>query len=187
MTQPSPASLNHRLPFGLQNGEQVLLYTRRHWVHLWSRLAIAAFFGIVPVAAITILTAKTAGLGSTGGKVILVLDALLILYWAVRAYFTWFNYTNDIWVVTNQRILDGLKPNWFKSSLASADLTDVEDIAVVRHGILATMFDYGEVRCQTAAERPNFILSAVPHPQEVLATIDVARDAARRTLIRPLA
>ncbi len=187
MTQSSPATLNRKLPFALQNNEEVLLFTRRHWVFLWSRVALAVFFGIVPVVAITILTAKFAGFGGIGGKVVLVLDAVLLIYWGIRAYFTWYKYSNDIWVVTNQRIVDGLKPNWFKSSLASADLTDVEDIAVVRHGVLATAFNFGEVRCQTAAERPNFILSGVPQPQHVLQTIDAARDAARRTLIRPLA
>ncbi|MCZ2111626.1 MAG: hypothetical protein LC118_19040 [Dehalococcoidia bacterium] len=185
MTQPSAATLNHHLPFALQANEQVLLFTRRHWVFLWSKVALAVLFGVIPVAAITVLTAKLAGFDGIGGKVVLILDAVLIIYWGIRAYFTWYKYSNDIWVVTNQRIIDGLRPNWFKSSLASADLTDVEDIAIVRSGVLATAFNFGEVRCQTAAERPNFILSGVPNPQQVLQTIDAARDAARRSLARP--
>ena len=66
--------------------------------------------------------------------------------------------------------------------MSSADLVDVEDMNVVREGILPTMFNFGDVRCQTAGEVPNFVLAGIPRPTEVLATIDAARDASRRAL-----
>ncbi len=42
------------------------------------------------------------------------------------------------------------------------------------------MLNYGELRCQTAGEQPNFILGGIPDPTGVLAILDRARDAARR-------
>jgi hypothetical protein len=104
----------------------------------------------------------------------------------VRGYFTWYRYHNDLWAVTNQRIVDSIRRHWFHHRMSSADLVDVEDINVVREGILPTMFNFGDVRCQTAGEVPNFILAGVPRPSEILATIDAARDAARRSLRGPL-
>ncbi|MEO9255773.1 MAG: hypothetical protein ABI305_09545, partial [Tepidiformaceae bacterium] len=97
-----------------------------------------------------------------------------------RAYFGWYSYEHNIWVVTNQRIIDGNRPTWFKSSMASADLVDVQDIAVEQSGPLQTMLHYGNVRCQTAGERENFMLNGIPHPTNVLAVVDSTRDAARR-------
>lgn len=171
-----------KLPFALQSGESVILFTRRHWLYLWSKLVTGFVAAIVPVAILTVIVAMTAGLGSLAGRLVLALDALYLLYWIIRGYFTWYSYQHDIWVVTNQRVVDGTRPHWFRSHIASADLTDIEDIAVDRHGVLQTMFDYGEVRCQTAGEMLNFLLAGIPHPSQVLATIDASRDVARRQL-----
>jgi len=173
-----------KLPFELQGDESVLLFCRRHWLYLWSKVVAAAVAGIVPIAALTVLVAKRAGLGGTVGLVVLVVDLLWGGYWLVRGYFTWYHYSHDIWVVTNQRIIDSLKRHWFHHRMASADLVDIEDIAVVREGLLQTMFNFGDVRCQTAGEQPNFILAGIPGPSKVLGIVDAARDAARRQLGR---
>ena len=62
------------------------------------------------------------------GKAVGVALILWALYWGVRAYFHWYRYQNDIWAVTNQRLVDSIKRNWFHHQMASADLVDVEDI-----------------------------------------------------------
>jgi hypothetical protein len=104
----------------------------------------------------------------------------------VRAYFIWYRYQNDIWVITNQRVVDSTRFHWFKRRLASADLVDVEDMNVVREGVLPTLFNFGDVRCQTAGEVPNFVVAGIPEPDKVLTAVDAARDVARRALSRPL-
>jgi hypothetical protein len=172
------------LPFDLQNGENVILFTRRHWIYLWSRLALRFVYAAIPIAAVTWLAGATSGLGSTVGRLVLILDAAWLLLWLVRGYFTWYRYRHDIWVVTNQRIVDSVKHHWFHHRMASADLVDIEDIAVVREGLLGTMFNFGDLRCQTAGEVPNFILAGIPAPSNVLGLVDAARDTARRELGR---
>jgi hypothetical protein len=169
-----------KLPFALQAGEIVILHRRRHWMHLYPRLALQALFGLLPVAILTTFAWLGPGLGSTAGSVILLLDVLWAGYWAVRVYFTWYRYNNDIWVITNQRIIDSLRRHWFHHRMASADLIDVEDIAVRREGPLQTMFNFGDLRCQTAGNEPNFVLAAIPDPAGTLAAVDAARDAARQ-------
>ena len=114
------------------------------------------------------------------GKVALAIAAVWVIYWGIRGYFTWYRYQNDVWVITNQRIIDSTKFNWIKQRMASADLVDVEDINVVREGLLPTMFNYGDLRVQTAGEVANFVLAGIPGPSKVLAVVDSSRDAARR-------
>ncbi len=177
---PRPESL----PFALQDGEQVMLFCRRHWVFLWPMLAFRIAAGLLPFGALIWVTAITTGLGSTLGKVLLVVGVIWLIYWAVRAFFGWYAYMHDIWAVTNQRIIDGTRPNFFNRHLASADLTDVQDIAVEQNGILATALHFGSIRCQTAGEQPNFVLSGIPGPANVLTLLDAARDAARRESLR---
>lgn len=174
-----------KLPFTLQQDEAILVFCRRHIVYLITRLVGLGAAGILPIVIVLFLSAKTFGLGGNAGKIVLALALLWAIYWGVRGYFSWFRYQNDIWVVTNQRIIDSIRHHWFHHRLASADLVDIEDINVVKEGLFATAFNYGDVRCQTAGEVPNFILAGIPSPTNVLATVDAARDAARRELSRP--
>ena len=178
------AGLARKLPFTLQREEEIILITRRHWLYLWPRLVFHALLGIVlGLLGVWLISAKL-GLGGVAGKVLLAAALVWILYWAGRCYFDWYSYHNDIWVVTNQRIIDSIKPNYFRSRLSSADLVDIEDITVEHHGLLQTIFRYGDLRCQTAGEQPNFILVGIPHPPTVLGVVDATRDAARRDSTR---
>ena len=83
-------------------------------------------------------------------------------------------------IITNQRLIDVLKTNWVHQTIASADLANVQDIGVVRSGVLATTFNFGDVQCETAGQISRFTLSGIPKPTDVLSMIDAARDAARR-------
>lgn len=169
-----------KLPFDLQQSETVVRQFRRHWMYLYPRVALQAFIGTLPIAVLTIIAWMGPGLGSTTGYIVLALDVLWAVYWLVRIYFTIYRYNNDVWVVTDQRIVDSLRRHWFHHRMASADLVDVEDIAVQREGFIPTMFNFGDLRCQTAGALPNFVLSGIPDPSGVLGIVDAARDAARQ-------
>lgn len=161
------------------------MLVRRHWLYCSLRMVGVAVAGLGGTALAIIAVSRTFGFDGTVGRVAMAAIAAWALYWLVRGYFTWYRYQNDVWVVTNQRIIDSIRRHWFHHRMSSADLVDVEDINVVREGVLATLFDFGDVRCQTAGEVPNFILSGIPGPAKVLGTIDAARDAARRALRGP--
>lgn len=175
-----PPPVEEKLPFELQGEEQVVLFCRRHWIYFYTKLAGILLALVVPTVAFLWLVNLAVGLGENVGKAALVIAAGWTVFWGIRGYFTWYRYQNDIWVVTNQRIIDSTKYNWIKQRMASADLVDVEDINVVREGLLATMFNYGDLRVQTAGEVANFVLAGIPAPAKVLAVVDASRDAARR-------
>ena len=170
-----------KVPFELQATESVALVLRRHWVHLYPRLALAILAAIVPPLA---LWWGANALGDPTGSAriaILAVCAIWLVAWLVRAYLLWYRYEHDVWVLTDQRLVDSLKRHWFHHRMSSVDLVDIEDVSVLRVGLLRTMFDFGDVQVQTAAQQANFILSAIPHPGAVLTTVDAARDAARRS------
>lgn len=178
----APTSQELKLPFQLQSDEIVLLFARRHWIFFYSQLALIILAGVVATIGVIIFVLATFGFSGIAGKAVGVALVLWALYWGVRAYFHWYRYQNDIWAVTNQRLVDSIKNNWFHHRMASADLVDVEDIRVVKQGILNTLLNYGDVQCQTAGEVPNFILDGIPDPAKTLSVVDAARDAARRAL-----
>lgn len=171
-----------KLPFTLQQNEQVLLLARRHWAFLTWKLIKEAVLALVPIAILLTIAALTFGLDGRGGQVVALICLAWFLVFAVRSYFLWYRYNNDLWVVTDQRIVDSSRRHWFHHAMASADLDDVEDIKVHKEGLFPTLFNFGDVRLQTAGEQPNFILSGVPRPNDALALIDRQRDAAKRRL-----
>ena len=101
-------------------------------------------------------------------------------FWGIRAYFVLYRYQNDMWLVTDQRLIDSQRKHWFHHELASADLVDVQDTSVSRSGVLRTALNYGDLLCQTAGQQMNFVLNGIPRPVDVLTTLDHARDQARR-------
>jgi hypothetical protein len=180
MTMPAPGQ--PKLPFTLQAGETVLMLARRHWAFLTWKLARDAVLALVPIIALLVLASFTFGLDGRVGQVIWLLCAVWFLVFAVRGYFTWYRYQNDVWVITDQRIVDSSKKHWFHHGMASADLDDVEDMRIQKDGLFPTAFNYGNVQLQTAGPVPNFVLSGIPKPADVMALIDRQRDAAKRRL-----
>lgn len=186
MTQGTPAPAptvapkkDGALHFPLQDNEQVLKIYRRHWFYLWPRSIFYAIAAIVPVVVAGFLVEKAAGLGGTAGKVFWIAALVYLLYWIVRIFLNWYRYNNDIWVITNQRIIDSTKTTPISLKLSTADLINVQDMTVERNGLFRTLFNYGDVVCQTAAEQQEFRLIGIPHPEEVQLLVDKERDRER--------
>jgi len=54
-------------------------------------------------------------------------------------------------------------------------------MSVIRSGLLNTMFDFGDIECQTAGAVRKFALRGIPRPREVQAMVDRLRDQSRAT------
>lgn len=167
-----------RLPVQLQPGEEAVLVVHRHWFFLAAPLALAILALVVPTAIILELLRRTDA-PRTVDAVLSVGTLVYELAVTVRAYFIWYAWIHDIWVITNQRLVDGQKRHWFHEEVSTADLQHVQDVSLDRHGVLATLLRFGDLRVQTASEIADFMLRRIPNPQEVLAVLDRTRDAAR--------
>jgi len=168
-----------KLPIDLQRNERVIRLVRRHPVFFITRLGIVGLVGWVPVLALLIVAASTQ---NTVRVIALLAAGVWLLGWFIATYFTWYRYQNDIWIISNQRVVDSLKRNPFSHNLSSTDLINIEDMSVSKNGILPTMFNYGDLRCQTAGVQDNFVLAGIPKPSYILTIVDHARDESRRDL-----
>jgi hypothetical protein len=166
------------LPFPLQGGERVLQLCRRHWLYLWPSVALQALFALAPLFAGAILLDQL-GIDGTAAQIVWLILALHAAYRALRAFLVWYRYQHDIWVITNQRLIDSYKAHPFNLRISTADLVNVQDMAVERNGLLRTMLDYGDIVCQTAAEMQGFRLAGIPDPRAVQALVDRERDRER--------
>ena len=177
MAEP-PAAVNPKLPFPLQEGERVIELCRRHWWHLWPRTIIWLLFALVPVIAAVWLLSALDVLDDLGIFFWAVV-AVWLAYWAVRLLLNWYRYHNDIWVVTDQRIIDSFKPTPFQLRVGTADLVNIQDMTVEKSGIIPTILNFGDVVCQTAGTGQQFRIGGVPDPVRVQALVDRERDRER--------
>jgi hypothetical protein len=155
------------------------MISRRHWLYLYPRLLLLLFEAAVPLAILTVILDQLGALHGTSTKIFAVVALIWAAYLAIRAFLTWYKYANDIWVITDQRIIDSIKTSPFSLKISTADLVNVLDMTVERKGVFQTALDYGDIICQTAADLQEFRLVGIPHPREVQALVDRERDRER--------
>jgi hypothetical protein len=173
-----------KLPFELLPGEQVVLVTRRHWLFFVPRFAGYALVGIVPVIALLLGLSATKHLKGTPLSVALIVSALWFFFWLLRIVLLKYRYDNDLWAVTDRRVVDVVKPTPLRFHMSSADLAELEDVSTSREGLLQSLFDYGNLECQTAGEVRHFTFRGVPNPRAIAAVVEreslAAKAASRR-------
>ncbi|MEO8458553.1 MAG: PH domain-containing protein [Chloroflexota bacterium] len=179
---PAPPPIVHtiKLPFPLQEGEQVLQLVRKHWFFLWPLSILWSLYAIVPVIA-AYLALDVIGVIGDLGIVFWIVALVWLLFWAVKLVLNYYRYHNDIWLISNQRVVDSFKSNPFNLRVNTADLVSIQDIAVERKGIFATVLHFGDVNMETAgADRVPFIIGGVPDPEHIQLLIDKERDRERQ-------
>jgi len=82
-------------------------------------------------------------------------------------YTAFVNYFLDMWIITNDRIVDIRQMGLFSRTVAELDLFRVQDVTSEAHGIFATMFDFGNVYIQTAGETERFTFYNVAEPHKI--------------------
>jgi uncharacterized membrane protein YdbT with pleckstrin-like domain len=87
---------------------------------------------------------------------------------ALASFIGWFF---NIYIVTNERIVDIDFLYLLYKKFAEAELAKIQDIHYTSGGIFATIFNYGNVVVETAGEAPNIEFEAIPFPEKVVETI----------------
>lgn len=160
-------------------GEQVIDMRRRHWVCIYPRLFLLTVVALAPVAALFVLLWFLDALAGRGWQVAGALSAVWLLYWAARLFLMKYRYDNDFWVVTTRRVIDSVSNHPLHLHTSTAHIADIEDVTVTSSGLLATLFDFGDIECHTASAQENFSLRSIPHPHEVQALVNRLRNQLR--------
>jgi hypothetical protein len=173
-----PFAEQPRLPFPLQEGERVIQLCRRHWWYLWPRTILWAALALVPVIIAAWAFAAPGWLDNVG-IVFWPVAGIWLLFWTFRLLLNWYQYTRDIWVITDQRIVDSMQPTPFRHHLSTADLVNIQDISVEKSGVIPSLLNFGDVILETAGASKGFRIAGVPRPTDVQLLIDKERDRER--------
>src|SRR5829696_6841278 len=101
------------LSFPLQAGENVLQLSRRHWWYLWPNIIFKSMALLGPILIVWFIFDAIGAYDGIGKQIFWVLSLLWAAYWGFRIFMGWYQYRHDIWVITNQRIVDVFKKHPF--------------------------------------------------------------------------
>lgn len=83
-------------------------------------------------------------------------------------FFTVFvDYYLDVWLVTNDRVVNILQHGLFARTISELDLYKVQDVTSEVKGFFQTMFNFGDVYIQTAGSVGRFVFHNIPDPHAV--------------------
>lgn len=153
---------------GQRANEKIILVLRRHWLIFFKHVLFTAFFASLPAVAYMFLKR---GVPDITTSQIFPLVALAIssyyLFILIYFYLGWLDYYLDVWIVTDDRIINIEQNGLFRRVVAEQNIFRVQDVTAEVHGLIHTFFDFGNVLVQTAGTKDRFSFEQVPHPYKV--------------------
>lgn len=169
---------------GQRENEEVLHIIHRHWFNILSHLFVVLIFSFLLVAgllALPLLFPETRDAGSAR-FFLFVANTFFILIW-LYGFLVWIDYYFDVWIITNERIVNIEQKGLFARHVSELNLSRVQDVTATVEGIIPTVLNYGDVHIQTAGEENRFIFRQVPDPYRIKDTImRLSKSAADDTL-----
>lgn len=92
----------------------------------------------------------------------------LVLVFVFENFLMWFFSVN---IVTDERIIDVDFYGLLFKHVSVCQIIKIEDVNYFQKGALGTIFNFGDVLIQTAAEVTEFVFNKVPNPEKVVKII----------------
>lgn len=154
---------------GIKDYEKIVLFIRRHKFIFLPNVFLFLILLIAPWVFYFVMDSLSPGFFD--GPIaypVSVLAASSIYFFALVLFLTNFvDYYLDVWIVTNERVLDIHQKGLFNRTVAETRFYRVQDVTVEVKGFLPTMFHYGNIYIQTAGETGRFTFLQVPEPYKI--------------------
>jgi len=159
----------YRLPGQLEN-EQVIKIVRKDIFVLLKKIFLFALLIILPYAFYYITKESifpTILEGQVSYPVLILISSFYFLFIWLFFFFSFIDYYLDIWVITDERIIDIRQEGFFSRTISEQRLFRVQDVTSETQGFFRTVFKYGDVHIQTAATKQRFFFDDVSHPEGI--------------------
>lgn len=143
---------------GKREGEEILHIAHSHPWTVAKPMLIILILAIAPVISFIL-----AGASWITAWVIFGFLAIALPY-AVNAWFVWWN---NIYILTDQRLIDIDQLSMFHRRISEAPLEMIQDIHFETRGPIGTILNFGTVEVQTASDRPAIKLENIENPYDI--------------------
>lgn len=147
--------------------EKIFLIIRKHWFN-YVIFFFVDFLLLIPIMALLIYVANNPGfLGTDWGAITIIVLSILVLTMLGAQLYGFVSYYLDIYIVTDQRIVDINQNGLFSRDISELHLHQVQDVNAKVDSFWGTLLHFGDVYIQTAGERENFVFKSIPNPYTV--------------------
>ncbi len=145
--------------------EKLVIFLRRHWINLFFQIWPLFLFVFLLVISYFLITDSFSGeeLGVFFGFGFSIISLFLWVF----LFFVFIDYYLDVWIITNERIINIEQKALFKREISELRLEKVQDLTTEVSGIISTLFDFGDLYVQTAGKRERFLFKSIPHPERI--------------------
>ena len=146
--------------------EKIQYFLHRHYITFVPILILLVLLLIVPIATIFLGGEYTSSwfASSTIYPLIVLFVSIYYLSLILFFYSYFVTFYLDVWIITNDRLVDIRQESLFSRTIAEVDLYQIEDVSSEVKGLFPSLFNYGNVYLQTAGPVPKFVLYNVPDP-----------------------
>lgn len=152
---------------GKRPDENIILLMRKHWLILVYKLIpvllallmIWGFHWAGPGILATVFNLESA--------FFTLVESFLWMFLWVILFVTWVDYYLDVWIITDQRIIDIEQLGFFRRQISELSHEKIQDVTSEVQGVIPTLFNFGFVYVQTAGEKERFIFKQVHDPVRV--------------------
>ncbi|MBU1117435.1 hypothetical protein KKD37_00560 [Patescibacteria group bacterium] len=155
--------------------ETIYMVARPHWFTNVSWVLTTLLLVVAPgllkfVPVITEIPVKFQFLG--------ILAWYLVSFaFAFEKFLSWYF---DVFIITDERVIDIDFNNLLDKKFSEAKISMIQDITSRVSGVSQTMFNYGTVFIQTAAEVPEITLEKIANPEKIIKLLQVLREEEER-------
>ncbi len=165
-----------------EEDEYIELFLRHHWVTNVSWVFIVILGFVLPMVVVNLQVVKDLLVFSRMPTEIflslLLLWYMFIVLYAVSQFLHWYF---NIYIITNKHLVDVNFVNLMSRDKIEVQLDDIQSVKSTLKGILGSLFNFGDVVIETAAEKQNINFYAVPKPDFVTERIQDLQEAEERS------
>ena len=160
--------LKYRLP-GVMPGEKIIKIIRKDIFILFEKLILGVILIGLPALVGYMMIRIYPNLlnGQISYPLIILAASGYVLFIWLFGFFSFIDYYLDVWLITNERIIDIKQEGFFSRTVAELKLFQIQDVTSELKGLSKFIFRYGDVYVQTAGEVQRFIFRQIPHPEEI--------------------
>ena len=93
--------------------------------------------------------------------------------YAYEKFISWYF---NVYIITTKRIVDIDFNNLLTKKYSEAGIDSIQDVTSAVIGVIPTMFNYGNILIQTAAEINELTFERVPDPEKIIKVLQELRD-----------
>lgn len=153
---------------GQRESETVLRLVHRHWFDIATHFFIIIFFVAMLFGSLSLIPLLyPEALGAEMFRFVLFIQNSLILLIWLYAFLVWIDYFFDVWIITNERIINIEQKGLFVRAVSELKFSRIQDVTSEVSGMIPTILNFGDVKVQTASEEDYFLFRHVPDPYHV--------------------